>query len=40
MISEQFWIGPFGVLVSNKIESVIADDGYNTLFKNGYQTKM
>ncbi len=35
-----YWIGPFGVLVANNINSVVAEDGGNTLHKNGSMTKM
>jgi hypothetical protein len=35
-----YWLGPFGMKVPIDIESVPAEDGENTLFKNGQKTKM
>jgi len=35
---ENYWIGPYGVLIPNNIDSVIARDGGNILYKNGSQT--
>ena len=39
-IDNTYWFGPYDVLVPNKIESVVAADGYNTHYKNGKITEM
>ncbi|BCS82815.1 hypothetical protein QLL95_gp0326 [Cotonvirus japonicus] len=33
------WVGPYGVLVPNSIDNVVAEDGYNTLYKDGSETE-
>jgi len=38
--TEEYWTGPYDVLVSNNIKSVVADDGYNTHYSNGSVTEM
>ena len=38
--NEQYWIGPYGILVPSKINSVLAEDGYNTLYSDGCETEM
>jgi hypothetical protein len=35
-----YWIGPYGVLVPNHVESVPAEDGGNTFYKDGSETLM
>ena len=35
-----FWKGPYGVLVPNHIEAVVASDGGNTRYKSGAETEM
>lgn len=39
-MSNNFWSGPFGVLVSNDIHSVVAKDEGNIIYKNGGCTEM
>jgi hypothetical protein len=34
------WIGPYGVIVSQNINSVVAKDGENTLYKDGTETEV
>lgn len=38
--NDGFWIGPYGVLIPNSIDSVVASDGGNTRFKTGGETEM
>lgn len=38
--NDGYWNGPYGVLVSNDINSVVADDGYNSQDKYGGVTEM
>jgi hypothetical protein len=40
MYEERYWIGPYGVRVSNKYDSVVAADGGNILYKDGRETEM
>jgi len=35
-----YWTGPYGVLVPNDINSVVAEDGYNTTRISGETTEM
>lgn len=35
MEKEQYWKGPYGVLVPNRINSVVAKDGYNYHSRDG-----
>ena len=37
---EGFWVGPFGMLVSNDIKHVIAEDGFNLCHKSGGSTEL
>ncbi len=39
-IGHKFWTGPYGVLVPDYLESVVAEDCCNTLYKDGTETKM
>ena len=39
-INVDYWIGPYDVRVANNIASVVAADGFNTLYKNGCETEM
>lgn len=39
-LEEKYWIGPYGILVSNKIDSIPSIDGCNILFCNGNETEM
>jgi hypothetical protein len=39
MTSTDYWIGPYGVYVSNTVDAVRADDGVNTLYKDGCVTE-
>jgi len=36
---QAYWIGPYGVRVSNDIQSVVASDGFNTRMKSGDSTE-
>jgi len=36
---EGYWIGPYGVLIPNKLNGVISEDGYNIRYKTGYCTQ-
>jgi hypothetical protein len=38
--TQNYWKGPYGILVSYDIDSVVAKDGFNTLYKNGEETEM
>lgn len=38
-MNQGFWIGPYGVRVSNELDHVVAADGDNTLYKHGGQTE-
>jgi hypothetical protein len=38
MYGSKYWIGPYGVFVPNKYDSVVAADGSNILYKDGSQT--
>jgi len=40
VINDNYWKGPFGILVPNYIKAIAAEDGKNTLSKNGHSTKM
>ncbi len=33
------WVGPYSILVANNIQSVVAEDGHNTLDKNSGSTE-
>lgn len=37
-IKKGYWIGPYGIMVNDIIDSVIAADGFNIRMKNGIQT--
>jgi len=37
---ENHWEGPYGMLVPNSVNYVIAEDGYNTHYKDGGVTEM
>ena len=39
VIQCNYWEGPYGVRVHNSITDVVADDGYNTMYKDGGQTE-
>jgi len=39
-IGYKFWTGPYGVLVPDYFDSVVAEDCCNVLFKDGTETKM
>lgn len=34
-----YWIGPYGVHVSNELNHIVAADGYNILYKDGSVTQ-
>ena len=36
----KYWTGPYGVLVPNEIFDVVAEDGCNTLSKDGLETAL
>lgn len=38
--NNEYWEGPYGILVPAYITSVLAEDGYNTLYDNGGQTEI
>lgn len=35
-----FWVGPYGILVPDEIDSIVARDGGNTLYRDSSETKM
>ena len=35
-----YWLGPYGVRVENRIKSVVSSDGGNTRYKDGGETEM
>jgi len=35
-----YWSGPYGIRIPNHIASVVAEDGGNTIYQNGGETKM
>ena len=35
-----YWVGPYGIRVSNSVGSIKAADGGNTLYRNGNQSEM
>lgn len=37
---DEYWVGPYGVLVSNNIMCVVAQDGYNNMRSDGSETFM
>lgn len=39
-MSAKFWTGPYGVRVPMHLDSVVADDGGNTLYRDGSVTEM
>lgn len=39
-IKSNYWRGPYGIWIPNSINSVKAEDGGNTLYKNGGCTEM
>jgi len=39
MTSQDFWIGPYNIRVSKSIKSVVAEDGYNSLYSDGTETE-
>jgi len=38
-MSDTFWMGPYNVLVSNKLESCVAQDGINIFNRNNHMTE-
>ncbi|BCS82814.1 hypothetical protein QLL95_gp0325 [Cotonvirus japonicus] len=38
--NDKFWIGPYGVLVRHNLYSVVATDGYNVVYHDGYITDL
>jgi len=38
-INTNYWKGPYGILVPNEIGSVVASDGYNTMYPGGSETE-
>ena len=34
-----YWLGPYDILISNAIDHVPAKDGFNTVYKDGTETK-
>lgn len=39
MTTENYWTGPYGVLVPEYIDEIIAKDGYNLRYKDGSVTE-
>jgi len=37
---DDFWVGPYGIRISNKINWIVSADGMNTCFKEGVQTEL
>jgi hypothetical protein len=35
-----YWFGPYNVLVPNTIDKIVAEDGYNTLYKDGTESEI
>jgi len=40
MDPKHYWVGPYGVLVTNARACVIAEDGRNDIFSDGIKTKI
>lgn len=36
----EYWIGPYGILIPDTIKSVIDIDGINTIYKDGSSTEI
>jgi hypothetical protein len=39
-MDNNYWVGPYGIKVPMNIESIVAEDGRNTLSRDGSQTQM
>lgn len=39
-MASNYWIGPYGILVPNNINHVVASDGGNIFYKDGRETEM
>ena len=39
MSTEKYWVGPYGVLVPDYTDRIVASDGYNTQYKDGSVTE-
>ncbi|AKI80776.1 hypothetical protein [Acanthamoeba castellanii mimivirus] len=33
-----YWIGPYGIFIRHNMFSVVAEDGYNIIYKDGFKT--
>ncbi|AGC02283.1 hypothetical protein H012_gp167 [Acanthamoeba polyphaga moumouvirus] len=40
VIGETFWIGAYGIFVPMHIKSVLAEDGYNIIYRDGGSTNL
>ncbi|AGF84968.1 hypothetical protein QJ854_gp814 [Moumouvirus goulette] len=40
VIGETYWIGAYGILVPMNVKSVPAEDGYNTIYRDGGITNL